>query len=125
MTTNGSSAKMPRRRYSGRKRPASSRERPRAICVRSLVPKEKKSATSAISPAVIAARGTSIMVPTVNGTLIDALSMTARAVCSMSSRRMRSSAAVPASGIMISGNTLTRSRASSQAAWMMASTCMR
>ena len=125
MTTNGSWGKMPRRRYSGRKRPASSRDRPSAIWVKSLVPKEKKSATSAISPAVIAARGTSIIVPTVNGTLTLVFSMTARATCSTSSRRMRSSLTAPTSGIMISGSTFTRSRASSQAAWMMASTCMR
>jgi hypothetical protein len=35
----------------GRKRPASSRLMPKVVCVRSLVPKEKNSATSAISPA--------------------------------------------------------------------------
>src|SRR5580658_10456313 len=43
----------------------SSREKPKVIWVRSLVPKEKKSATSAISPANSAARGVSIMVPIV------------------------------------------------------------
>ena len=41
----------------------SSRLNPKVIWVRSLVPKEKKSADSAISPAVRAARGTSIIVP--------------------------------------------------------------
>jgi hypothetical protein len=43
---------------------ASSREMPKVVCVRSLVPKEKNSALSAISPARSAARGSSIMVPT-------------------------------------------------------------
>ena len=41
----------------------SSREKPQPIWVRSLVPKEKNSAASAIWPAVSAARGTSIIVP--------------------------------------------------------------
>ncbi len=43
---------------------ASSREMPSAVCVRSLVPKEKNSAVSAMSPARRAARGSSIIVPT-------------------------------------------------------------
>jgi hypothetical protein len=37
---------------------------PKVVCVRSLVPKEKNSAVSAISPALRQARGSSIMVPT-------------------------------------------------------------
>ena len=37
---------------------------PKVVCVRSLVPNEKNSALSAISPAIRAARGSSIMVPT-------------------------------------------------------------
>ena len=41
----------------------SSREKPNVVCVRSLVPNEKKSATSPISSAVTAARGSSIIVP--------------------------------------------------------------
>ena len=63
ITWNGSSGKMPRSTYDGRKRPASSRERPSTVWVRSLVPKEKNSAERAISAAVSAARGSSIMVP--------------------------------------------------------------
>ena len=43
---------------------ASSRLKAKVIWVRSLVPKEKKSASSAMASAVRAARGTSIMVPT-------------------------------------------------------------
>ncbi len=41
----------------------SSREKPKVIWVRSLVPKLKNSADSAISSAVSAARGISIIVP--------------------------------------------------------------
>ena len=44
--------------------PASSRESPSVVCVRSLVPNEKKSACSAIWSAHSAARGSSIIVPT-------------------------------------------------------------
>ena len=43
--------------------PMSSRLKPKVIWVRSLVPKEKNSASSAIWSAVKAARGTSIIVP--------------------------------------------------------------
>ena len=42
----------------------SSREKPSAVCVRSLVPNEKNSACCAISPAAKQARGSSIIVPT-------------------------------------------------------------
>ena len=41
----------------------SSRENPKVICVRSLVPNEKNCASAAISSAVTAPRGTSIIVP--------------------------------------------------------------
>ena len=47
-----------------RKLPESSRLMPSVVCVRSLVPKLKNSASFAISSAVSAARGISIMVPT-------------------------------------------------------------
>ena len=53
-------------RYSAMKRPStSSRLKPNVICVRSLVPNEKNSATSAMRSATSAARGVSIIVPTV------------------------------------------------------------
>ncbi len=42
----------------------SSRENPKVSWVRSLVPNEKNSASCAISSAVMAPRGTSIIVPT-------------------------------------------------------------
>ncbi len=51
-------------RIAGRNEPESSRLMPSAICVRSFVPKLKNSAVSAISSAVKAPRGTSIIVPT-------------------------------------------------------------
>ena len=55
---------MPSSRYAEKNAAStSSREKPQVIWVRSLVPKEKNSAASAICPAVIAARGTSIIVP--------------------------------------------------------------
>jgi hypothetical protein len=41
---------------------------PKVVCVRSLVPKLKKSASTAISSAVRQARGSSIIVPTLYGT---------------------------------------------------------
>ena len=43
---------------SSRNLPVSSREKPNVVCVRSLVPKVKNSASSAISSAVSAPRGT-------------------------------------------------------------------
>ena len=64
IVTNGSTAKMPLRDVRAEERAASSREMPSVVCVRSLVPKEKNSAASAISAARSAARGSSIMVPT-------------------------------------------------------------
>src|SRR5262245_19952961 len=48
--------------------PASSREKPNAVWVRSFVPKEKNSAVSASSSATTAARGSSIIVPSVYST---------------------------------------------------------
>ena len=59
--------------YGPRNLPASSRESPKPIWVRSLVPKEKNSASFAISSAVTAARGTSIMVPIRYSTPADVL----------------------------------------------------
>ncbi len=55
--TNGSCGKMPRSTYSRRNLPASSRENPKVICVRSFVPKEKNCASAAMSSAVRARAG--------------------------------------------------------------------
>ena len=58
---------MPFSRYAVKKLAStSSREKPQTVWVRSLVPKEKNSAASAIWPAVSAARGSSIIVPRVS-----------------------------------------------------------
>ena len=60
----GFSSSRPLLRYSAKNfSSASSRLMPQTIWVRSLVPKEKKSAWPAISPATAHARGSSIMVP--------------------------------------------------------------
>ncbi len=66
--------------YDGRNLPASSLERPKPICVRSFVPKLKNSASFAISSAVSAALGTSIIVPILYGTVVFFSSMTFFAV---------------------------------------------
>ena len=69
---------------SGEKNDAStsSREKPQVIWVRSLVPKEKNSAASAIWPAVSAARGTSIIVPI--GAPVHAVASRSAMTCSAS-----------------------------------------
>ena len=66
MVSNGLRFSRPCSRYAGIIRlSTSSRLNPNVICVRSLVPKLKKSASSAISSAHNAARGVSIIVPMV------------------------------------------------------------
>jgi len=89
------------------------------------VPNEKKSACSASLPAISAARGTSIMVPTEYPTGTP-ISLTVRsAMRTVISRVSFISATVPVSGIMISGgSTFTPRRATSHAASMMARTCI-
>ena len=69
----GPSAGCPARHSCGRNFPASSRDRPNTVCVRSLVPKLKKSATSAILSAISAARGSSIIVPTLYSIVVPGL----------------------------------------------------
>ena len=64
MVSNGETVKTPFSRYAANTDDStSSREKPQVVWVRSLVPKEKKSAASAIRCAVSAARGNSIIVP--------------------------------------------------------------
>ncbi len=62
----------------------SSRLKPKVIWVRSLVPKEKNSASSAILSAVRAARGISIIVPTMYSTSVFFSFMTSSAVATTS-----------------------------------------
>ena len=72
--------------------------------MRSLVPKEKNSAASAICPAVIAARGSSIIVPIIAGKSTPVCSATsAQHLARLSARMISSSCTDPTSGIMISG----------------------
>ena len=114
---------MPISRY-GLKNDAStsSRLNPQVVCVRSLVPKEKNSADSAIRSAVSAARGSSIMVPIANPKGQPFLASTSRRTRSASARVKSNSAAVATSGIMISAlGSLPRAR-SAQAASAIART---
>src|SRR5206468_693382 len=79
-------------RYFGMKRPStSSRENPNVICVRSFVPNEKNSATSAMSWASRAARGVSTIVPTRNDTPSRVSEKSASATSRTSSTRYFSS----------------------------------
>ncbi len=93
----------------------SSRENAQVIWVRSLVPKEKNSADLAMSPAVTAARGTSIIVPMSAWTSLPVSALTSASTCSAASLVISSSCTVATSGIMISGRgsppALTRSAA--------------
>lgn len=58
-------------------------EIPKVVCVRSLVPKEKNSAASAITCARSAARGNSIMVPVRYSSVMPVSSATSAATVSM------------------------------------------
>ena len=78
---------------------------PKVVCVRSLVPKEKNSAASAISFAIRTARGNSIMVPTWYSTLLPVSFITACAIASMRAFTMSNSARVAISGTITSGTT--------------------
>ena len=97
---------MPRCWYFSRNEAESSRLRPKVVWVRSLVPNEKNSAVSAISPARSAARGSSIMVPTRYSSFwLDEL-LTSSATRSITTFMRSSSFFVATSGIMISGITV-------------------
>ena len=102
----------------------SSRENPNVICVRSLVPNEKNCASCAISSAVSAPRGTSIIVPTRYLILIFCSFITSAATRSTMIFWSRSSFTWPTSGIMTSGADLIPSFASWQAASKMARACI-
>src|SRR5579885_1393951 len=95
---------------------ASSRLMPKVVCVRSLVPKLKKSATSAICPAVSAARGSSIIVPNLYCTCPPSSDVISLATASSWRRTSRSSLTCPTSGIMIFGWSLMPSFATFAAA---------
>ena len=84
----------------------SSRLMPRQVWVRSLVPNEKNSAVSAISSAVRAPRGISIIVPTRYLIFCPVSFCTNSATRCTISTWLSSSFLKPTSGIMISGFTL-------------------
>ena len=120
----GSLSRMPCFMYDGRNLPASSLERPKPICVKSFVPKLKKSASFAISSAVIAALGTSIIVPILYGTVVFFSSMTFFAVFMILFFVIMSSFTSATSGTIISMFAFLLSFASSHAASIIARTCM-
>src|ERR1700756_49296 len=89
-----------------RKLAASSRLMPNVVWVRSLVPNEKNSAVSAISAARSAARGSSIMVPTMYSSFWPDIWLTSAATWSTTTFIRSSSFLVAINGIMISGITV-------------------
>ena len=122
---NGDASKIPCSRYWEKKAPStSSREKPHVVCVRSFVPKEKNSASSAMCAAVSAARGSSIIVPTVAPSSTPARAASSASTPEVSSATRRSSRTEPISGIMICGAHLEPRRRTSAAAWAMARTCI-
>ena len=125
MVSNGLRLSSPPSRYAGIMRLSmSSRLKPKVIWVRSLVPKLKKSASSANSSARKAARGVSIMVPMDTlGFLVEPL--VASAIPLTTHERARAiSSRVTVSGIMTSTMGLPPLAARSAAASMSACTCM-
>ena len=94
------------------------------IWVRSLVPKLKNSATSAISSAVSAPRGTSIIVPTRYLSFTPFSLLTSLATRWTISACNSSSFLKPTSGTMISGFTLILFFCTLAAASKMARTCI-
>lgn len=110
--------------YDGRNLPASSLDKPKPICVRSFVPKLKNSASFAISPAVSAALGTSIIVPILYWIVVFFSSMTFFAVFMILFFVNMSSFASATSGIIISMFAFLLSFARSHAASIIARTCM-
>ncbi len=97
---------------------------PSVICVRSFVPKLKNSASFAMRSAISAARGTSIIVPTMKPTRRPCSRKTSSATRSTISRWCESSASLPISGTMISGITSTPSFAQMHAASRIARACI-
>ena len=93
----------------------SSRLNPSVVCVRSLVPNEKKSASRAISSAIRQARGSSIIVP-----IFASSTPVSAATRSMSSRISDSSRSYATSGTI----TSTRAPGTLAAAASTARTCI-
>ena len=102
----------------------SSRLKPNVIWVRSLVPKEKKSAASAISSALSAALGVSIMVPMVTSTGLSMPLVASLTASSTQPLARASSSRLTVSGIMISTTGRPPAATRSAAASIRALTCM-
>ena len=115
---------MPSARYVGSILLMSSREKPKVVCVRSLVPKEKNSASFAISSATRAARGNSIMVPTRYSTFVPFLFEYFFATRRTIAAWLAISFSVAVSGIMTSGKPSRRPSRPSTAASKMARACI-
>src|ERR1017187_4101395 len=113
-TANGSCFRIPSSRYFGRNLLMSSREKPNVVCVRSLVPKLKNSASLAISSATNAARGNSIMVPTRYSTLYSFSANTSSATRRTMAAWLAISFNPPVNGIMTSGFTFRSDHGSHQ-----------
>ena len=122
---NGLTGSTPSSTYCARNLPsASSREKPNVVCVRSFVPQLKNSAYSASWSATIAARGSSIIVPTLYSSSTPLVLMISAPMRSTSSRIRFISSREPTRGIMMSGITLTPFFVSWHAALKMARACI-
>ena len=110
--------------YGVMKRAASSRLMPSVVCVKSFVPKLKNSATTAISSAVIAPRGISIIVPTRYLKVTPFSFITSAATRRTIFSWFASSFTLPTSGIITSGSTLIPFAWTLAAASKMARDCI-
>src|ERR1700741_2912680 len=115
---------MPSARYVGSTLFTSSREKPNVVCVRSFVPNEKNSASLAISSATSAARGNSIIVPTMYSTLVPFSLNTSSATRRTIAAWFAISFTVATKGIITSGSTFTPFFATSTAASKIARACI-
>mmetsp|Transcript_69740 Transcript_69740/g.153831 ORF Transcript_69740/g.153831 Transcript_69740/m.153831 type:complete len:376 (+) Transcript_69740:454-1581(+) len=123
--SNGSRARMPLCTYCVRNLAcASSRLMPNVICVRSLVPKLKNSATDASLPACSAPRGTSIMVPIWYGILTPLAASTRSAAARRMATWFSSSSRTPTRGTISLGCTLPPALITLAAASMIALACI-
>src|SRR6056300_233093 len=99
---------------------------PSEVCVRSFVPKEKNSASTARSAAQIDAQGNSTIVPTRYDIVIPVSAITAAAAASISALQSAISRAVAASGTITSGmGDSPVFLATAQAASKIARACIR
>ena len=110
--------------YSGKNFPESSRLKANVICVKSFVPKLKKSAKFANFPAKRAARGTSIIEPILISNFVPFSESTLSIIASERFLIISSSSLSQTIGIIISGFTGMLFFTHSAAAKAIASTCI-